>query len=379
MGRNYPDPWEPLRPAIARRLADNAPALAKLDAALRRPELVWPARSAEPEPDDAVYRLSGKWRELARLKTQRAYARQATGDRLGALRDIDDLLTWVELAQDGGGALAQYTSFGAIRAIALGSARWLLDAPLPLTDAERRAWQALALRIADESRAAPALRRAYGGELAQLDRQLHQPALYPGPMPSEADIQQVLAWHRALYDAASICAEQPRWQRDERLFDQIRQPAILRSDPVWHELGYDDGPFLATRLVDTDRADRRLTVTAIAVRLYQADHGRLPRDLREVAESGLLPAVPIDPFDNRPLRYLPDRGLLYSVGRNATDDGGEFSRDQVVRLIFVYRPPKPAPLPVAKTDPRVPPPPDDSKGGPEPPRERRGHADNGLF
>ena len=379
VGSNYPDPWAPLRPAIARRLADNAPALARLDSALRRPEMVWPARFAEPEQEDATYRLTAKWRELARLKTQRAYARQATGDRLGALADIDDLLTWVELAQDGGGSVRQYTSFGAVRAVALNSTRWLLDTPLPLTEAERRAWQALSLRIADESRAVPALRRAYAGELAQLDHTLHQPSYYPGPMPSETDIQQVLAWYRALYDAAARAAEQLPWQRDGSEFASVRQPAIVRNDPVWRATGIDDGPVLVNRLVETDRADRRLTVAAIAVRLYQADHGSLPRDLRQVAAAGLLPAEPIDPFDNRPLRYLPDRGLLYSVGRDRTDNGGDLRCDQVARLIYISRPPEPEPLPVTRSRPGLPPPPDDSKGGAEPSHDRRSHGESALF
>lgn len=41
--------------------------------------------------------------------------------------------------------------------------------------------------------------------------------------------------------------------------------------------------------------------------------------------SQYLPAVPMDPFDDRLLRYVRDAGLytLYSVGDNLVDDGGD--------------------------------------------------------
>ena len=39
----------------------------------------------------------------------------------------------------------------------------------------------------------------------------------------------------------------------------------------------------------------------------------------------LVPAVPTDPFDGQPLRYLrTNKGVaIYSIGRDQTDDGGQ--------------------------------------------------------
>jgi hypothetical protein len=40
----------------------------------------------------------------------------------------------------------------------------------------------------------------------------------------------------------------------------------------------------------------------------------------------ILPAVPRDPVDGKPLRYRPnadDTFLLYSIGLNGVDDGGD--------------------------------------------------------
>jgi hypothetical protein len=70
----------------------------------------------------------------------------------------------------------------------------------------------------------------------------------------------------------------------------------------------------------------RLAATALAIRLYAADHdARLPPSLADLVPA-YLPAKPIDGFDAaaKPLRFLraePDP-RLYSVGFDGTDDGG---------------------------------------------------------
>jgi hypothetical protein len=76
-------------------------------------------------------------------------------------------------------------------------------------------------------------------------------------------------------------------------------------------------------------ARRRLAAAALAIRLYELDHGgRGPARLQELAPQ-YLPAVPADPFaaDAAPIRHLPDakRPVLYSVFKNGTDEGGEFT------------------------------------------------------
>jgi hypothetical protein len=69
---------------------------------------------------------------------------------------------------------------------------------------------------------------------------------------------------------------------------------------------------------------RQTVTTAIALKRYQLKHGNYPPNL-----DGLVPeflsAIPPDPVDGKPLRYHPNRDgtfLLYSVGFNGKDDGG---------------------------------------------------------
>ncbi|HDZ21766.1 hypothetical protein LCGC14_0285310 [marine sediment metagenome] len=66
-----------------------------------------------------------------------------------------------------------------------------------------------------------------------------------------------------------------------------------------------------------------LTKLALALSLYKHDHGQYPDDLAALAGE-YLPAVFKDRFTGDPLHYqrLGQGFLLYSVGRNQTDDGG---------------------------------------------------------
>jgi hypothetical protein len=70
---------------------------------------------------------------------------------------------------------------------------------------------------------------------------------------------------------------------------------------------------------------RRVVVTAAALKRFQLKHGKLPETLGELAPE-FLPSAPIDPFDGKPLKYHPGEDgvfLLYSVGEDGTDDGGD--------------------------------------------------------
>ena len=78
------------------------------------------------------------------------------------------------------------------------------------------------------------------------------------------------------------------------------------------------------RLIGVEAA-RQMTITSIAVKRYQLRHDMLPPDLNALLPD-ILPALPRDPMDGHPLRYRPNSDgtfLLYSIGGNAVDDGGD--------------------------------------------------------
>lgn len=85
-------------------------------------------------------------------------------------------------------------------------------------------------------------------------------------------------------------------------------------------------------------ATRRIVVTAIALTRYQLKHGKYPPDLDSLIPE-FVRAVPLDPVDGKPLRYrLRTDGtfLLYSIGANGNDDGGDPSTSQTHGWPYYY-------------------------------------------
>jgi hypothetical protein len=80
-------------------------------------------------------------------------------------------------------------------------------------------------------------------------------------------------------------------------------------------------------------AARQVVVTAIALKRYQLKHGSYPADLISLVPE-FVPSVPLDPVDAEPLRYRPNATgtyLLYSIGENGVDDGGNPSLESGIK------------------------------------------------
>lgn len=72
-------------------------------------------------------------------------------------------------------------------------------------------------------------------------------------------------------------------------------------------------------------ANTRLVVTAIAVERHRLRYGTYPETLQELVPQ-VIAVVPADPADGNPLRYqrlAKDQFLLYSIGEDLKDDGGD--------------------------------------------------------
>jgi len=70
-------------------------------------------------------------------------------------------------------------------------------------------------------------------------------------------------------------------------------------------------------------ANARQVRIAVALTRYRLKHGAYPSDLGALVPEW-LPAIPADPFDQKAMRYRLDGrdAIIYSVGRNGKDDGG---------------------------------------------------------
>ncbi len=81
---------------------------------------------------------------------------------------------------------------------------------------------------------------------------------------------------------------------------------------------------LLARLIAEGRVNERKLELAIALRLYEFDHGEYPESLNTLVPQ-YLPVVPDDPFDGATMRYrrIVAGCVVYSVGENLIDDEGQ--------------------------------------------------------
>lgn len=64
----------------------------------------------------------------------------------------------------------------------------------------------------------------------------------------------------------------------------------------------------------------------LALKAYKQDTGRMPDSLQDLVPE-YLDELPIDPYDGKIVRYSPEKKIIYSVGSDLVDDGGDISGD----------------------------------------------------
>lgn len=121
-------------------------------------------------------------------------------------------------------------------------------------------------------------------------------------------------WPEGLREATRLSNHGPK-EREVRLLG-------VSASNVANTLGLDNSPAWFTTFARYTAWNRAVDA-AVAIQRFQRRCGRLPDDLKELTPE-FLPAVPEDPFDGKPLRYVvrDDAYVLYSVGADGTDDGG---------------------------------------------------------
>ncbi|MEN6576295.1 MAG: hypothetical protein ABFD90_08130, partial [Phycisphaerales bacterium] len=86
----------------------------------------------------------------------------------------------------------------------------------------------------------------------------------------------------------------------------------------------------ASELAFRARAEYEALVTIVAARRYRLEKRSYPVDLNALVHDGYLAKTPMDPYSDAPLVYrrTNDSFILYSLGADFTNDGGEPGRDK---------------------------------------------------
>lgn len=75
-------------------------------------------------------------------------------------------------------------------------------------------------------------------------------------------------------------------------------------------------------------------ITVLALKRWRLEEDKYPEKLDELVAAGYLKELPMDPFSDKPLVYkkTDDNFILYSVGPNFKDDGGQPGKDDEGRV-----------------------------------------------
>jgi hypothetical protein len=167
------------------------------------------------------------------------------------------------------------------------------------------------------------------------------------PHPTASVLQEVAAWPEPLalgpMSVAPLYLGHERKKVSAEELAKVREQLRRVRNPLGKHLLRDvlmAGPSGWTKAKLGSTARLEVARCIIAIRLYERRHGTAPAALDALVTARILPEVPRDPFDGQPLRYSRDRAILWSVGPDGKDDGGEKPDPAAgLELLNLLRPP----------------------------------------
>ena len=340
---------------IAQGIADNAETLALVRSARSMAGLDWGLRFGSPAIYILLPQLSPQ-RSLARMLARFSAYYHSIGDDAAAVELLRDALRQSELMQEPP-MLISYLVGVACSALTVRTIEFMAHdlAVGGALGASREQVRALIDELLDDQVPRRELRRAmYGERMFQLDcmqqiseGNISSAALMTiggGGVPPGVGVFDLLFRPLMLLDGERMlqhmrqmieACDRPTWPAASEIVDELElkvDQAHVGLERVRRPMSAMLLPSLASvvRSHYKGLAERRMAAIALAIRLYELDHGGRPRELAELVPD-YLPAVPIDPMaaGERPIHYLPNahQPILYSVGENGRDDGGAYVID----------------------------------------------------
>ena len=317
-------------------LANNRETLAGWDAAAKLPDFQVPESNFN---DDLVPYLSD-WKKLAQVAEVRENFLLHNGQDKEAFDQIMNQAQLGQQMQNAHGPFIAYLVGTAVRSMGLSQMQHWVGKTHLNPDQLKDYIRQLGLNSDDEGTVfANAIKAEYQWQVGMLE------AMRQGKInnPDSDDYYPRPRWWFPMFNFTQTKAlfadgdlrlvkAAPHHFSEAKLADMTLQRSgpvsLILSGNLSGEVMYDMAmPAVIPSLAKKSQADAQLQATRaiLALRAYQLTHGNLPSDLNALVPE-FLEAVPVDDFDGQPLRYVPDRKIVYSVGQNLKDDGGNDSR-----------------------------------------------------
>lgn len=368
--------------AVAAWVKQNERALALVEDSLKKRKAQWPVRRMEEFEPGLQIPLWG-----VRARLAQAYEASRAGDHARAVDLIIGTARLSQMVADGEGALIHYMVGLASRSLAHQAAQRLAAEPgvkaadlrrllegLPSLDDEpevyvrtiRVEFTDYVLRPLDAVRFALDWTDTFRGNreliFAFIDDDLRRPYVvfltpslvsnHPYPLDQAAALRRnITLYERFLHNARASWKDQREDPEDEAgvqaAFLELAEPVLeaVEDEPlplgreaadraraaynaIENPVGrlFEAAPTrvdFSPRRVFQARVEREATRAWIALRLHRLERGHWPGRLQDLVEAGLLPRLPRDAFSGGTLQYDRARLVLWSVGEDGEDDGGQ--------------------------------------------------------
>jgi len=312
-----PKVWQTYNPKV---LQAARPALQTLRKALefQHMRLVDP-KQIEANPLNTKFPQFDHFREFAKLLQAEAAQRKRRGDIKGA---VESCLTILKLCRRIGDE-PLLLAFRVQRTIFFMGVRGLWEEVLADADASRGTY----LAALSEVRAWNIDRDFIRALKAERAISILTLKSFPRAWITVVAELSVLKVYRQIIAIAQEGAPYDR-KEVEQIETEIERKPLIPSPSRVFILMLTPSPTGIFEAATQTHALQRVTMTALALRLYRKENGRYPENLQQLVPK-YLPSVPVDPYDGKPIRYrrLQKGFKVWSVGGNRKDDGGVKVRD----------------------------------------------------
>ena len=344
---NKPELFVDERDAAAELLAANSASLELVRQSREQRLVAWSGRLRDMGWNFGAMPYSNQ-RAFAKLLWFVASYQRLAGDHEAAIRTIDNFLMYCEAIDSQPTVISNLVAMACYRlcftriedlTVGLHFAEGRTLSPTTIQPARRADVEALLANVLDESNSRMAVINAHYGDRAWFISHAESfekfgitgsltPAVWDrwaGLLVKPQLVLKGIDTMRIYTLTADALAESNLPEAKEWITAEPERRSFLRS--LFQLSGSDSRNSAGKRLEIhfTHRAVRRMAAIALAIRLFEADHGHRPKVLAELVPE-YLRQVPVDPFtsDGSPIRFKPNAEdpILYSVGVDGADAGG---------------------------------------------------------